>query len=544
MLINNSINMDTEIELDVWTEGYGEIENLSSISGSHDGDMRDDLHRQGVLHIISIMKKYNKTPIVYFRLTETFTSITIDSNFNLYIVKITPAIGYCQHYNRSYDIDITLNNESIYTNITKLTYIYTADGRIAQNTPGIYNRHINEYKISEEWFKQDKLSNFCIDKIKFIFEPISGFFPDSQGRALPIIMKIQSSFIELNKKLRKGAYIISRKITSPPFREDYEKVLSEKDALITSLQSKLSITSAELSEKAEICATLQHNCVAMSRLLQHECQTLSENLQARKEELYKTNSDHEVIITELESKCLELTMTISEKDAIIASLQGISNIISAELSEKDAIIATLQHKCQTLTENLQSSKEELYQTNADHDTIITELECKCLELTMTISEKDAIISQHVVISEEEVELKASSIYYRLYPDYIDSIGNIYKKDNATVPDELLISYIDHMGYSKFVGDNFEIIYSKDKLCLMKHSDSYIINNNLPKIAKKLIKMLKKGAICHRPSFIYTTPRDKLIETDKSLDENTLKKFEYIGPGHREVYYNNGIFKYI
>jgi hypothetical protein len=447
--------------LDEWSEGYGDIADTFPIPVSHHSDMRDDLQREGILYILSIMKKYNKTPIVFFRLVicgaGCFTTITIDCNFNLYIAKVKLGVGYLQHYNQNYDFDITLNNEFIYTHITKVTYMYTADGRIAQDTRPIYTRHINEYKISEEWFKQDKLSNFCIDKIKIILDRI--VFLDCGDRALPIIMKIQSSFIELNKKLRKSADIISRKITSSPIGEDYEKELDKKDALIASLQNKLDITSAEL---------------------------------------YKTN----------------------------------------------AIIATLQHECQTLTENLQSSKEELYKTNADHEVIITELECKCLELTMTISEKDAIIARHAEISEEEAELKASSIYYKLYPDYIDSIGNIYKKDNATVPDELLISYIDHMGYSKFIGDNFEIIYSKDKLCLMKHSDCYIINNNLPKIAKKLIKMLKKGVVCHRPSFIYTTPRDKLIGNDKSLDETTLKEFEYIGPGHREVYYNNGIFKYI
>ena len=311
--------MDTETMLDVWTEGYGEIDAdyikknvIMAYAHSKPKDIiepRDII--EPLLEIIQIIKDNNCYMICY------------------------------------YIEQLILNYDSIQPQITKLAYqklfiidncfnMYSIELDLDNDHP-IIDPIILEIYHNFTYEKYDiPLANSIIDHIKKSLGFVTTFGERLHISAFSRMLSFRTILVELNKKLRKGADIISRKITLLPIGEDYEKVLSEKDALIE-------------------------------------------------------------------------------------SLQGISNITSAELSEKDAIIATLQHKCQTLTENLQSSKEELYQTNADHDTIITELECKCLELTMTISEKDAIISQHVVISEEEVELKASSIYYRLYPDYIDSI---------------------------------------------------------------------------------------------------------------------------
>jgi hypothetical protein len=145
--------------------------------------------------------------------------------------------------------------------------------------------------------------------------------------------------------------------------------------------------------------------------------------------------------------------------------------------------------------------------------------------------------------DEAIEYENSlkrSMYYQYYDNYTSPDGRIYKKDNATVPYDLLIKYINHMGYTKFTSYNFEFKYYSRYATIKKYDSKkkYSISDD-KEIEAKLLKMInKEGCICYRPSFIYTA--GFLIGNDCSFSGN-LKDKEYSGIGSREISYYNGAF---
>ena len=150
------------------------------------------------------------------------------------------------------------------------------------------------------------------------------------------------------------------------------------------------------------------------------------------------------------------------------------------------------------------------------------------------------------VSDEDYEasLKCSK-YYQYYSSYVSPDGRKYKKDDATVPDELLIKYINHMGYSKFTGDNFVFKYYSGYAKIKEYNigkyrgtRKYTMHND-KEIEEKLLEMINKdGCICHRPSFIYTS--DHLIGNDCSFSDE-LEDEEYSDLGSCEVQYDSGTF---
>ena len=144
----------------------------------------------------------------------------------------------------------------------------------------------------------------------------------------------------------------------------------------------------------------------------------------------------------------------------------------------------------------------------------------------------------------EASLKCST-YYQYYSSYVSPDGRKYRKDESTVPDELLIKYIDHMGYTKFTGGDFEFKYysgyakvKEYNIGKYQETRKYTMHDD-KEIEEKLLEMINKdGCICHRPSFIYTF--DRLIGNDCSFSDD-LEDEEYSGLGSREVQYDSGTF---
>lgn len=73
--------------------------------------------------------------------------------------------------------------------------------------------------------------------------------------------------------------------------------------------------------------------------------------------------------------------------------------------------------------------------------------------------------------------KKHHIYYTKYTNYVSTDGTIYIKDNAEfVPNEELIPYIKHMGYTKFKTSHITIKFNKKKLrgIIHKYADFFPI----------------------------------------------------------------------
>ena len=121
-------------------------------------------------------------------------------------------------------------------------------------------------------------------------------------------------------------------------------------------------------------------------------------------------------------------------------------------------------------------------------------------------EEDAYEEAEETDEEREKDLKRNSIYYQYYSSYTSPDGRKYKKDDSTVPDELLIKYIDHMGYTKFTSDDFEFKYYSGyakikEYNIGKYRDTrkYTMHDD-KEIEEKLLEMINRnGCICYRPS---------------------------------------------
>ena len=152
------------------------------------------------------------------------------------------------------------------------------------------------------------------------------------------------------------------------------------------------------------------------------------------------------------------------------------------------------------------------------------------------------------------------IYYTRYTDYISINGTIYIKDDAEfVPNEELVPYIKHMGYTKFKTSHITIEFDKKKLraTMHKYADFFpipgeckwanpkIMHKELTKkiymrdtdvIYAKIYDLMLSGAqvLMYRPSYIYTSTF--LAGPDCGYETDDLEEEKYSGRGTVVVSY--------
>jgi hypothetical protein len=157
------------------------------------------------------------------------------------------------------------------------------------------------------------------------------------------------------------------------------------------------------------------------------------------------------------------------------------------------------------------------------------------------------------------------IYYTKYSDYISINGTTYIKDDAEfVPNEELVPYIKHMGYTKFKTNYATIKLDKKKLraVMHKYADFFpisgenkwanpeIMHKELTKtiylrgmdvIYAKIYDLMLSGVqvLMYRPSYIYTSTF--LVGPDCGYETDDLEEEKYSGRGTVIVSYNKNQF---
>jgi len=139
-------------------------------------------------------------------------------------------------------------------------------------------------------------------------------------------------------------------------------------------------------------------------------------------------------------------------------------------------------------------------------------------------------------------------YYKCgdYESYVSPAGKRYQKHNATVPDELLIPYIQTMNYTMF--EMPDCIIEMDDWCVKikkykthktsKTKISLTEADEYERAYKEILKLIKRPevatVICRRPSYIYTS--DDLIGNDCCYDSDDMEYAKFTEMGAREVHF--------
>lgn len=202
---------------DEWTKNHGGIDLLSCL-----GDLgsNNNLDKQCIGCINSIMQHYNKTPITFIR-TSTYGYngifyIIIDTNFNMYYIQILPKPHPIIMYNIVWNIHIIINDKPLYSSIT--TSINHSDTCSVS--------YLQDYNIPEDCFYDTPLSNFYIDKIKQLFPFITENLDTTSS---VLIKRIQKTFIELNKKSHENMLIMTK----------IQRMLSEKEDRLAKITTEI-----------------------------------------------------------------------------------------------------------------------------------------------------------------------------------------------------------------------------------------------------------------------------------------------------------------
>ena len=124
----------------------------------------------------------------------------------------------------------------------------------------------------------------------------------------------------------------------------------------------------------------------------------------------------------------------------------------------------------------------------------------------------------------------------------------YPKDNAIVPDDLLMDYVHHMNYTNFSTDKIELEISKNTQradyieydCVREPVVIYKLRGN-DIIQSKLYEILKTASCdnivkCKRPGYIYTA-RYKY----GSYSYDDLEELKYSGCGQDYIKYDGSKF---
>jgi hypothetical protein len=131
---------------------------------------------------------------------------------------------------------------------------------------------------------------------------------------------------------------------------------------------------------------------------------------------------------------------------------------------------------------------------------------------------------------------------RYYTRY--KYGDKYPKDNAIVPDDLLMDYVHHMGYTNFSTDKIELEISRDTqradyIEYDHHREPIVIYKLRGKdiIQSKIYEILKTASCdnivkCKRPGYIYTA-RSRY----GSFSYDDLEELKYSGCGQDYIKYD-------
>lgn len=125
------------------TEGYGGID--ISHKDPTLSDPSISLFKQCMDCIIGIMQQYHKIPISFIQTSShgnvRFQNIIIDTNFNIYYIKILPGSGH-NIYTNVWSISISINNQHLYSSINE-----------AKNNPASANvSYLQDYNIPKDCF--------------------------------------------------------------------------------------------------------------------------------------------------------------------------------------------------------------------------------------------------------------------------------------------------------------------------------------------------------------------------------------------------------
>ena len=152
-------------------------------------------------------------------------------------------------------------------------------------------------------------------------------------------------------------------------------------------------------------------------------------------------------------------------------------------------------------------------------------------------------------SNSESESNRRSRYYFLYESYISPTGERYLKNNATVPNELLVPYIKHMNYLKFEMTDCTIeLFDKKKTAKIKKYFPHKNKTSTWKVPidetlyKRIYSLIKRPEVrrvaCFRPSYIYSSKFT--VGSDCGYDSDALEDLKFSEAGCLKVTFYPGI----
>jgi hypothetical protein len=148
---------------------------------------------------------------------------------------------------------------------------------------------------------------------------------------------------------------------------------------------------------------------------------------------------------------------------------------------------------------------------------------------------------------DDADEDTDSVYYEYvsYESYISPAGKRYKKHEATVPDELLIPYIEAMDYKKFEMPDCVIELDDWSAKFKRYRTHEITKKKISlsesndRVYKKILRLIKRpevdNVVCRRPSYIYTSGHK--IGNDCCYDSDDMENVKFTETGAREVHFD-------